>query len=250
MVVTVRPFPLAGQPARAADRQGPSPPRRRPDGGERPRRSRPWEDLGGAIRRRSIGTLVRPERKPALARCRTSRHKSAHANTQFRLDPAHAGRPASRPCRSPSTSPTSRRIPERFCGSAPASASRRTSSSRPAFRVSDRAFRRAGMDYLDQVTLDAARLLGGVRRLAARREAAAGPVHDRAPRRPISITAFGPATSCCSAANPPACPTTVHAAADARLLIPMRPGLRSLNVAMAARHGVGEAMRQTGGIAG
>jgi tRNA (cytidine/uridine-2'-O-)-methyltransferase len=37
------------------------------------------------------------------------------------------------------------------------------------------------------------------------------------------------------------------AAADARLLIPIRPGLRSLNVAMAAALAVGEALRQTRG---
>jgi tRNA (cytidine/uridine-2'-O-)-methyltransferase len=36
----------------------------------------------------------------------------------------------------------------------------------------------------------------------------------------------------------------VHEAADARLVIPMRTGLRSLNVAMAAAMAVGEAMRQ------
>lgn len=39
-------------------------------------------------------------------------------------------------------------------------------------------------------------------------------------------------------------PEEVHAAADARLAIPMRPGLRSLNVAMAAAMVVGEAIRQ------
>ena len=43
-------------------------------------------------------------------------------------------------------------------------------------------------------------------------------------------------------------PDAVHQAADARLLIPMRPGLRSINVAMAAAMALGEAMRQTGGI--
>jgi tRNA (cytidine/uridine-2'-O-)-methyltransferase len=43
-------------------------------------------------------------------------------------------------------------------------------------------------------------------------------------------------------------PDEVHAAADARLLIPMRPGLRSLNVAMACAMAVGEALRQTGGM--
>ena len=41
-------------------------------------------------------------------------------------------------------------------------------------------------------------------------------------------------------------PEEVHAAADARLVIPMRPGLRSLNVAVAAAMAAGEALRQTG----
>jgi tRNA (cytidine/uridine-2'-O-)-methyltransferase len=39
-------------------------------------------------------------------------------------------------------------------------------------------------------------------------------------------------------------PAEVHAAADARLVIPMRPGLRSLNVAVAAAMALGEALRQ------
>jgi tRNA (cytidine/uridine-2'-O-)-methyltransferase len=41
-------------------------------------------------------------------------------------------------------------------------------------------------------------------------------------------------------------PEAVHAAADTRLTIPMRPGLRSLNVAMACAMVVGEALRQIG----
>jgi tRNA (cytidine/uridine-2'-O-)-methyltransferase len=41
-------------------------------------------------------------------------------------------------------------------------------------------------------------------------------------------------------------PSEVAEAADARLLIPIRPGLRSLNVAMAAAMALGEALRQTG----
>lgn len=39
-------------------------------------------------------------------------------------------------------------------------------------------------------------------------------------------------------------PDYVHAAADARLLIPLRPGLRSINVATAAAMVLGEALRQ------
>jgi tRNA (cytidine/uridine-2'-O-)-methyltransferase len=41
-------------------------------------------------------------------------------------------------------------------------------------------------------------------------------------------------------------PEVVHEAADARLLIPLRPELRSINVAMAVAMTVGEALRQTG----
>ena len=43
-------------------------------------------------------------------------------------------------------------------------------------------------------------------------------------------------------------PAEVHEAADARLLIPMRPGLRSLNVAVAAAMAAGEALRQIGTV--
>jgi tRNA (cytidine/uridine-2'-O-)-methyltransferase len=43
-------------------------------------------------------------------------------------------------------------------------------------------------------------------------------------------------------------PDFVHAAADARLLIPMRPGMRSLNVAQSAAMALGEALRQTDGF--
>ena len=43
-------------------------------------------------------------------------------------------------------------------------------------------------------------------------------------------------------------PAEVHEAADESLLIPMRPGLRSINVALAAAMVLGEAMRQTGGF--
>jgi len=42
-------------------------------------------------------------------------------------------------------------------------------------------------------------------------------------------------------------PERVHTAAETRLLIPMRPGLRSLNVALAAAMAAGEAMRQLSG---
>jgi tRNA (cytidine/uridine-2'-O-)-methyltransferase len=43
-------------------------------------------------------------------------------------------------------------------------------------------------------------------------------------------------------------PDTVHAAADARLRIPLKAGLRSLNVAIAGAMVLGEALRQTKGF--
>jgi tRNA (cytidine/uridine-2'-O-)-methyltransferase len=43
-------------------------------------------------------------------------------------------------------------------------------------------------------------------------------------------------------------PDEVHQAADARLLIPLKSGLRSLNVAISAAMAAGEALRQTGGM--
>jgi tRNA (cytidine/uridine-2'-O-)-methyltransferase len=41
-------------------------------------------------------------------------------------------------------------------------------------------------------------------------------------------------------------PIEVHQGVDARIRIPMRPGIRSINVAQAAAIGVAEALRQTG----
>ena len=47
------------------------------------------------------------------------------------------------------------------------------------FPTSDRAFRRAGMDYLDAVALTRHELMAGIRRLAAARRPSACLVHDR-----------------------------------------------------------------------
>ena len=46
----------------------------------------------------------------------------------------------------------------------------------------------------------------------------------------------------------PGVPAAVHEAADARVIIPMAPGLRSLNVATAAAMILSEALRQTDGF--
>jgi tRNA (cytidine/uridine-2'-O-)-methyltransferase len=112
------------------------------------------------------------------------------------------------------------------------------------FPVSDRAFRRAGMDYLDQVTIerhgswdrfeDWRRRAGS--RLLLFTTAGATSYLDHA-YRPGDILLFGRESA--------GVPDGVHQAADARLTIPMRAGFRSINVAMAAAMALGEAVRQT-----
>jgi tRNA (cytidine/uridine-2'-O-)-methyltransferase len=115
------------------------------------------------------------------------------------------------------------------------------------FPSSDRAFRRAGMDYLEQVTLrrhsswaafESWRRAEGLR-LILFSTAAAVSYLDHSYRRD-DVLMFGRESA--------GVPEAVHAAAGARLLIPMRPGLRSINVAMVAAMALGEAMRQTDGF--
>ncbi len=112
------------------------------------------------------------------------------------------------------------------------------------FPVSDRLFRRAGMDYLDRVTwlrhdswaaFDAWRTESGHRLLLFTTKGATSYL-DFA-YRPNDILLFGRESA--------GVPEAVSEAADARLLIPLQPGLRSLNVAMAAAMAIGEALRQT-----
>ena len=118
------------------------------------------------------------------------------------------------------------------------------------FPVSDRAFRRAGMDYLDQVDLtrhDSWRAFETWRRQAHGRlvlftTKAAKSYLDFA-YMASDVLLFGRETAGVTEA--------VVAAADARLLIPIKPSLRSLNVAVTAAMAVGEALRQTNsGLAG
>jgi tRNA (cytidine/uridine-2'-O-)-methyltransferase len=112
------------------------------------------------------------------------------------------------------------------------------------FPVSDRAFRRAGMDYLDEVTLtrhaswnvfEHWRRATGLRLLVLTTRATTSYLDHRFGRDDVLL--FGRESA--------GVPEAVHAAADARLTIPIRPGLRSLNVAMACAMVVGEALRQT-----
>ncbi len=114
------------------------------------------------------------------------------------------------------------------------------------FLLSDRNFRRAGMDYAAQADMhrhaswdrfQAVRASGPKNRLVLLTTRAA---------QPYTGFAFDPDDILLMGRESAGVPDEVHQAADARLLIPMRPGLRSLNVAQAAAMVLGEALRQTG----
>jgi len=113
------------------------------------------------------------------------------------------------------------------------------------FPVSDRAFRRAGMDYLDQVALvrhpaweafDRWRQGQGLRLVLFTTRAATSYLDHAYAARDILL--FGRESA--------GVPDEVHAAAEVRLKIPMRPEMRSLNVAMTCAMALGEALRQLG----
>jgi tRNA (cytidine/uridine-2'-O-)-methyltransferase len=117
------------------------------------------------------------------------------------------------------------------------------------FVWSDRRLRRAGMDYLDGVALtrhESWRAFQAARTAAPR--AGRLLLLTTAGETPYQEFAFTPADTLLVGRESAGVPPEVHAAADARLVIPMRPDVRSLNVALAAAIVLGEALRQTGGL--
>ena len=109
------------------------------------------------------------------------------------------------------------------------------------FPWSHAAFRRAGMDYLDHVTIvrhdSWARFLeamAGRRLVLATTKGAV--FHHQFRFAEGDVLLFGRESA--------GVPEDVHETADARVKIPMRPGLRSLNVAMSAGIMAAEALRQ------
>jgi len=113
------------------------------------------------------------------------------------------------------------------------------------FIFDDRRLRRAGMDYLGAAELTrhgSWQAYGAVRhgsRLVLLTTRAATAYIDFAFRADDRLLLGRESAGV---------PADVHAAADARLKVPMRPGMRSLNVALAAAIVLGEALRQTGGL--
>ena len=116
------------------------------------------------------------------------------------------------------------------------------------FPFSERGLRRSGMDYADQAVIrrhgswDAYRAaFAGDGRLVLLTTKGA---------TPLPAFAFQPGDRLLLGNESSGVPPQVHDAADARVVIPLRPGFRSLNVSVAAGIALAEALRQTKGFAG
>jgi len=116
------------------------------------------------------------------------------------------------------------------------------------FPTSDRAFRRAGMDYLERVALVRHASWPAFEQWRRRAGARLILFTTQAQRSYLDHTYAADDVLMFGRESAGVAPE-VHAAADVRLVIPMREGLRSLNVAMACAMAAGEALRQTGGVA-
>ena len=111
------------------------------------------------------------------------------------------------------------------------------------FPASDRRFRRSGMDYLDELVIERH---ASFERFETWRRAAG--------RRLVLLTTkgesqlwdfvFHPGDVLVVGRESAGVPEAVAAVADARVRIPIRPPLRSLNVGIAAALAMGEALRQ------
>ena len=114
------------------------------------------------------------------------------------------------------------------------------------FPWSDRALARAGMDYAAQAQV--------------RRHADWHAFLEQVPGRIVLLTtrggtrldatAFTPGDTLLLGSESAGAPDFVHARADLAVRIPLAPGFRSLNVAIAAGIALGEALRQTRGWPG
>ncbi len=116
------------------------------------------------------------------------------------------------------------------------------------FDMSDRALKRAGLDYLDHVSITRHISFDAFENARALRGG-----------RLVLLTTAGDCTytdfsfhendTLLVGRESAGVPENVHKAANARLIIPMQPEFRSLNVAVALAMVLGEALRQLGQFA-
>ncbi|WP_084678938.1 tRNA (cytidine(34)-2'-O)-methyltransferase [Methylocystis sp. ATCC 49242] len=118
------------------------------------------------------------------------------------------------------------------------------------FPVADRDFRRAGMDYLDQVTIarhvSFAAFMDWRARLAEAGDRRRLVLLSTRASKSYADCAYQPGDVLLVGRESAGVPDDVFAAADITVRIPMRPGARSLNVAVSAAIVLSEALRQLG----
>jgi tRNA (cytidine/uridine-2'-O-)-methyltransferase len=112
------------------------------------------------------------------------------------------------------------------------------------FLFSDRGLKRAGMDYLAEAEY---RRHESWTAFQAQRKGRLVLLSSKA-AYPYTDFVFAPDDILLLGRESAGVPDFVSDAADARLRIPLKPGLRSLNVALAAAMVLGEALRQTEGF--
>ena len=114
------------------------------------------------------------------------------------------------------------------------------------FVMSDSAFRRAGMEYLDRAALVREPSWTQFRQATAGRRSV---LLTTKATLPLWDFAFRADDILLMGRESVGVPEPVHAAVEARVTIPMREGMRSINVALACAIATGEALRQTRGAA-
>jgi tRNA (cytidine/uridine-2'-O-)-methyltransferase len=114
------------------------------------------------------------------------------------------------------------------------------------FVWSDRRLRRAGMDYLEGVSLS--RHESWTSFQSAGRHPGRLVLLTTHGETPYAVFKFRASDTLVVGRESAGVPAEVHDAADARLVIPMVAGARSLNVALAASIVLSEALRQTAAL--
>ena len=110
--------------------------------------------------------------------------------------------------------------------------------------MTDRAFRRAGMDYIDNVSIARHSSFAAFDEWR-RRERLRLVLLTTAAERSYLDHAFTADQVLLFGRESAGVPAAVHERADVRLRIPMQAGMRSLNIAVAAAMVTREALRQT-----
>ena len=115
------------------------------------------------------------------------------------------------------------------------------------FILDDRRLRRAGMDYIDHLEMKRYASWDRFASGTNRAESNIGRLVLLTTRASVPYLdfAFNPGDTLLMGSESAGVPAEVADAVDARIRIPMKPGLRSLNVALAAAMVLGEALRQT-----